>query len=52
VSSGSPLWLVWALCGRAPEVVGTNKKVPRHPFKHISNILHNVTAQMSLKWCQ
>jgi hypothetical protein len=26
VSSGSPLWLVWALCGRPPKVAYCHKK--------------------------
>ena len=49
VSSGSPLWLVWALCGRPPKVAYCQKKVTRHLTKYICNILRNIVDQMSLK---
>ena len=52
VSSGSPLWLVWALCGRPPKVAYCQKKVTRHLTKYLCNILCNIVDQMSLKWCQ
>jgi len=49
VSSGSPLWLVWALCGRPPKVAYCQKKVTRHLTKYLCNILRNIVDQMSLK---